>query len=139
MAREVWAFPTSITLRLTWPLSWTMLEPLTGTVSLQEQTDDQDQGLCRAQWRPTLAALPVRATDARPGRCADRHSLLRRMPLGSAYRPQRLGQYPVSVRAGARDHRPGCRRWRSGRQVQGRRYGRGRLHGGQLPALLALC
>src|SRR5690606_40002115 len=40
---------TSITLRLTWPLSWTMLEPLTETVPLQEQTDDQDQGLCRAQ------------------------------------------------------------------------------------------
>src|SRR5690606_4049311 len=100
MAREVWAFPTSITLRLTWPRSWTKLEPLTGTVSLQEQTDEQDQGLCRAQRRPTLAALPVRALGTGCRGCADRHSLLRRLSRRSAHGAQRVEQHPLPLGTG---------------------------------------
>src|SRR5690606_39401753 len=100
MAREVWAFPTSITLRLTWPLSWTMLELLTGTVSSQEQTDDQDQGLCRAQRRPTLATLPLRAPGTGSRGCADRHSLWRRLSLRSAHGAQRVEQHPLPLGTG---------------------------------------
>src|SRR5690606_27119828 len=100
MPREVWAFPTSITLRLTWPLSWTMLQPPTGTVSLQQQAAHQDHHLCRAQLSPTLAALPLRAPGTGSRGCADRHSLLRRLSLRSAHGAQRVEQHPLPLGTG---------------------------------------
>jgi hypothetical protein len=75
---------------------------------------------------------------AGPARRPDRHRLLRRLPLRPAHRARRMGRHPVPVRAGPRDRRPRLERRRPRPQLQGRRPGRRRLHGRQLPALRGL-
>ena len=81
-----------------------------------------------------LEPFSLRAPRAGSPRRADRHPLLRRLPLRPAPGPQRVAGHHVSHRAGARDRRPGERGGRRGHQLQGRRRRGRRLHGRLLPA-----
>ncbi len=68
----------------------------------------------------------------------DRHSLLRRLPLRPAPGPQRVEQHRLSLRARARDRRPGHQGRLRRYEIQGRRPRCRRLHGRLLPQVSRL-
>ena len=91
-----------------------------------------DQGIWSGVGDGADRAAQHRTPQPDPERRQGRDPLLRHLPFGPALRQERMGGCDadrLSVRAGARDHRPRGRSRRGGVQVQGRR-GRGRrLHG----------
>ena len=88
-----------------------------------------------------LAPATIRRREPGAARRADRHPLLRRLPLGPAPGPQRVAERHADrlpLRAGPRDRRPGREGGQRRPQVQGRRPGGGRLHGRLVPHLRQL-
>ena len=90
------------------------------------------QGLGHRRRRPAAEADGVRAPRPAPRRRRDQDHLRRHLPQRPPHLPQRLGRHALSGHPGPRDRRHRDRGRRRRHRAQGRRHGRGRLHGRQL-------
>ena len=80
--------------------------------------------LCRGVGDNAARALHHRTPRGRSARCADRHSLLRRLPLRHPPGPRRMGRLDLPDGAGPRDRRQRGEGRRGGREMEARRHGR---------------